>query len=228
MTNQILKGALFAGTLAIGFLAQATSATAASIVYDFQRFGEPLIDVAPSSFTADGVTVAVSGNGVVTQTADGLGIARVLSVAPPEQVDGLALNGPDFIDFDFGNTVVEIVSATFRRVGTNVPIPELGAVGNDNFSLSIDANPVIDTLDIPGGNGLDSGVGTFDFTSQLLPSGSFFRFTAPELDDDFTIASLTFNAEAEAIPTPALIPGLLGMGFAALRKRRGEAAETDA
>lgn len=31
-----------------------------------------------------------------------------------------------------------------------------------------------------------------------------------------------------AIPTPALLPGLIGMGIAALRKRKGEAAETSA
>ncbi|MEA5466125.1 PTPA-CTERM sorting domain-containing protein [Leptothoe sp. PORK10 BA2] len=228
MTNQILKGALFAGTLAIGFLAQADFASAASIVYDFTRFGDPLIDVAPSSFTAGGVTTNVSGNGVVTQTAYGLGLARPLSVAPPEEIDGLALNGPDYIEFDFGATVVNIVSATFRLVGTDVPIPGIGAVGNDDFSLSADGNPILENIDIPGGDGLDTGAGTFDFTSVLLPSGNIWRFYAPELDDDYTIASLTINAEADPIPTPALLPGLIGMGVAALRKRRGEASEADA
>lgn len=37
MTNQILKGALVAGTLAAGFFAQAGPASATSIVYDFAR-----------------------------------------------------------------------------------------------------------------------------------------------------------------------------------------------
>lgn len=228
MTNLIRKGALVAGTLAIGFLTQADSARAASIVYDFTRFGEPLIDVAPSSFTSDGLTLDVSGNGIVTQTADGLGLARVLSVAPPEQIDGLALNGPDFIDFDFGSNLVNIVAATFRRVGTNVPIEEVGPVGNDDFSLFVDGNSVISSADIPGGNGLDSGVGTFNFASLSLPAGNIWRFSAPDLDDDYTIASLTVNSDAEPIPTPALLPGLVGMGMAAFRKRRSVASDTDA
>ncbi|MDV3353331.1 PTPA-CTERM sorting domain-containing protein [Leptolyngbyaceae cyanobacterium CCMR0082] len=224
MQKYILTGALFASTLATSFLAQADSANAASITYNFRRFDVPLlIDVAPSSFTVDGLTVDVSGNGVVTQTADGLGLARVLSVAPPEQVDGLALNGPDFLDFDFGSRFVNIVSATFRRVGTNVPIDEVGEVGNDDFSLAVDGNSVIEIADIPGGNGLDSGIGTFDFTPLLLPSGNVWRFSAPELDDDYTIASLTVTSEE--IPTPAVLPGLIGMGVAFMRKRRGEAAD---
>jgi hypothetical protein len=33
---------------------------------------------------------------------------------------------------------------------------------------------------------------------------------------------------ATAVPTPALLPALLGMGAAALRKRKGEAAEPEA
>ncbi len=226
MTNLIFKGALFTGTLVVGVLTQTDFAHAASIVYDFTRFGEPLIDVAPTSFTSGGVTTTVSGNGVVTQTANGLGIARVDSVAPPEEVDGLALNGPDYIEFDFGDIAVDIASVTFGLVGTDVPIPGIGTVGNDDFSLSIDDNLVIENTDIPGGNGLDTGIGTFDFTSVLVPSGNVWRFTAPDLDDDFTIASLTI--ETEAIPTPALLPGLLGMGLATFRKRRNLTSQTEA
>ena len=105
-------------------------------------------------------------------------------------------------------------------MGTNVPIPGIGTVGNDDFSLSVDGNSVLENTDIPGGNGLDTGVGVFDFTSVLAPSGKVWRFTAPDLDDDFTIASLTI--ETEEIPTPALLPGLIGMGVAAFRRRRGD------
>ncbi|PSB12129.1 PEP-CTERM sorting domain-containing protein [filamentous cyanobacterium CCP1] len=39
-------------------------------------------------------------------------------------------------------------------------------------------------------------------------------------------SSLTIdNVNTTAVPTPALLPGLLGMGVAALRKRKGEATE---
>ena len=37
--------------------------------------------------------------------------------------------------------------------------------------------------------------------------------------------SITLNQPTTAIPTPALLPGLIGLGVAALRKRKAEAAE---
>jgi hypothetical protein len=39
--------------------------------------------------------------------------------------------------------------------------------------------------------------------------------------DDYFLSGVT----VETIPTPALLPGLIGMGLAALRKRKGEQAE---
>lgn len=40
--------------------------------------------------------------------------------------------------------------------------------------------------------------------------------------------NIQFSNPATEIPTPALLPGLIGMGIATLRKRKGEAAETSA
>lgn len=39
-------------------------------------------------------------------------------------------------------------------------------------------------------------------------------------------SKLSGTVSATAVPTPALLPGLIGMGVAALRKRKGEAEET--
>ncbi|MFQ4134837.1 PTPA-CTERM sorting domain-containing protein [Nodosilinea sp. PGN35] len=41
--------------------------------------------------------------------------------------------------------------------------------------------------------------------------------------NQFILDNFTFNKDTTAIPTPALLPGLIGMGVAALRKRKGEA-----
>ena len=39
---------------------------------------------------------------------------------------------------------------------------------------------------------------------------------------------LVSKASPEAIPTPALLPGLIGLGLGALRKRKSEEVETEA
>ncbi len=41
------------------------------------------------------------------------------------------------------------------------------------------------------------------------------------------IGAILDNVNVTAVPTPALLPGLIGMGVAALRKRKGEGAEAE-
>lgn len=68
-------------------------------------------------------------------------------------------------------------------------------------------------------------VGYGVYFGALGASGPAGLITAPLLDRSFTWAVAT---PVTAIPTPALLPGLIGMGVAVLRKRKGEAATTDA
>jgi hypothetical protein len=72
-------------------------------------------------------------------------------------------------------------------------------------------------------------VGGVDYTLQLLGFSTdggntiISEFNSPE---GFTAnASLYGKITAAPIPTPALLPGLIGMGLAALRKRKAEAGE---
>ena len=68
----------------------------------------------------------------------------------------------------------------------------------------------------------DVGYGVY---SQFFPLGTAGLIGSSLLDTPFTWAVAT---PVTAIPTPALLPGLIGMGVAVLRKRKGEAATTDA
>lgn len=78
-----------------------------------------------------------------------------------------------------------------------------------------------------GGLGLDPRVGNYNKDSYV----NFFGNNNSDLFDKvvLTSSSAAFESDNHAfrtdIPTPALLPGLIGMGVAAWRKRRGESAE---
>lgn len=208
MKKQILTSAFFAGTLAAGIFAQAESAQAASITYNFQAFPP---SQAPPSFTVDGVTVDVSANvGAVSQSSNGLGITTGINDDRAE-IDEV---GPDeALEFDFGDVLIESLVVTFGRVGLN-----------DQYQLFADGISV-GSGDIPGGNINDNDQGSLAFS--LSAPSSVFSFETLNANDDYSIVGFTVET-FETIPTPALLPGLLGMGAAALRKRRHETAEAKA
>ena len=109
---------------------------------------------------------------------------------------------------------------------------KLGALSN--FLTGLDAKPSITNLNFDLASfvynkstgigrfkgtftGGQVGLGTFTLGSAILkPVGS------PAVLNDFN-----YSLSLTAVPTPALLPGLLGLGAAALRKRKGEAAEAE-
>jgi hypothetical protein len=70
--------------------------------------------------------------------------------------------------------------------------------------------------------GAQSQFGTASFNVAL---GDTFGFEVQTIDNVVGSATATISnfSAPEPIPTPALLPGLIGMGVAALRKRKGEA-----
>lgn len=54
------------------------------------------------------------------------------------------------------------------------------------------------------------------------------RVIGTNSDGDIGVFAVFASANATPIPTPALLPGLLGLGVAALRKRKGETTESGA
>lgn len=190
-------------------VAPMTTAPAQAATFTYTFSGGP---ANPYVFSGPAPLINVTANtGNVVQGSDGLGIWQ--GGLDSFQVDGLGAN--EILSLTFNQTV-RVVSATFRRVGTD--LVGLGLL-NDDFRLLVDGVSVL-TADIPGGNILDTGTGTFNF-SPSIAQGSVLGFGTVDFSDDYFLSSVT----VETIPTPALLPGLLAMGAAALRKRKSEVAE---
>lgn len=120
--------------------------------------------------------------------------------------------------------------------------------GTDTFANSDIATPLSEILVLISNSGQQANfsninlfgsgpfIGSIDFLNLSNSSETRLSFEPPgllrfggNLDLYFTdsfFGNYTAPAPATAIPTPALLPGLIGMGVAALRqKRKGEAAE---
>lgn len=129
----------------------------------------------------------------------------------------------------------------FGATGSPPPIARirdlsLNPLGGGLFGLSAPITNFIRGVDVPGvpgGDDVQFTLTEFIFNSAngntdslkgffTTSSGTFQaigRFTS---QTDFTNPS-TYSLSLKVVPTPALLPGLVGMGLAALRKRREEA-----
>lgn len=87
--------------------------------------------------------------------------------------------------------------------------------GNSNFKFDLD----FFTFDAVTGKGRFKGT----FSDGVVGLGNFNKL-APIAGPGTNFA---YNLDITAVPTPALLPGLIGMGVAALRKRKGEASEAE-
>ena len=76
------------------------------------------------------------------------------------------------------------------------------------------------------GDSTGAGDGSAIFIGLLSDQADIARITFNvNGSNSFAINNLSLNTTATAIPTPALLPGLIGLGVAALRKRKAEAVE---
>jgi hypothetical protein len=131
----------------------------------------------------------------------------------------------------------------FGPVGTTITLQDL-VLDNAGLNVWTLATPVTGFI-----QGLGGGTITFDLSSfrltRILPTltddGGFsatYSGIFSNLPGDVYGGSLTTQLTATgnggalfsstvAVPTPALLPGLVGLGVAALRKRKGEGAEAE-
>ncbi|HEY9877420.1 MAG TPA: PTPA-CTERM sorting domain-containing protein [Leptolyngbyaceae cyanobacterium] len=108
--------------------------------------------------------------------------------------------------------------------GKNFFSPTGGKEGTFDFSaLGIDFtnNNVLVTF---------KGPNAFNFVGYLATQATG-TWYSPFVNDkgnvqDVSHMSIFTSAKTQAVPTPALLPGLVGMGVAALRKRKGNAEES--
>ncbi|MEP0914727.1 PTPA-CTERM sorting domain-containing protein [Leptolyngbya sp. GB1-A1] len=129
----------------------------------------------------------------------------------------------------FGFTVDTTGLYNFLSVGTD-------PAGWDNYTFLYqgDFNPTQPLTNVLRGNDDFPGIGVSGFNDVSLVSGlNYFLITtgfdnsnAGRFDNTISgVGNISEIGNPQPIPTPALLPGLIGMGIATLRKRKGEAAQ---
>lgn len=129
----------------------------------------------------------------------------------------------DGVVFDF-NFEADSKEGTISLLGDS-GLPQI--VKDKILGLS---SPVTDILlTFKGGNSLDVSVVAYLLKINGNPSGEYSWSTPLFGPDarDVSHVSVFYRAPKDGvpIPTPALLPGLIGMGVAALRKRKSEEAQ---
>jgi hypothetical protein len=159
----------------------------------------PSLSVSPAS-------VELSTGGTATDAASGA-LQNFLGIAP-DALDDL----PNFLDALEG-------SALQLSVNTGDQLTF------DFSSLLVDADDYAFTV-LNGAVTRLSGSGTL---SQIFGSSGLFSIGIVDLgdtagDSSLSLSNATFTPTATAVPTPALLPGLVGLGLAAMRKRKQQSA----
>ena len=139
----------------------------------------------------------------IRRRSDGLGVVGVGNPSLPGQIDGRSVDGEmsfESLRLDF-NKKVRIESATFSRLQNN-----------DGFRLFVDrrSSPLVRET-----NNINS---LYDFSSlsENGRTGTEFRFTVAEENDDYRLQSITVVPVPEATP----IVSLLGFGLVGLLSYR--------
>jgi hypothetical protein len=132
----------------------------------------------------------------------------------------ISITGGDNGSSSFGSTKFFTTAAAAGLVSFDWNYSTQDAQSFDPFGFNL--NGIFTQL--TNSFGAQSQFGTASFNVAL---GDTFGFEVQTIDNIFGRATVTisnFNALAPTpIPTPALLPGLIGMGVAALRQRKGEA-----
>lgn len=172
---------------------------------------------APSSITIYG------GNGLGNPTTDP---GNFDSNGDPLDLDGDGAPGVQGNTF-FGTTLAGSIASyvsfdwAYDSFDNN---PEF-----DSFGIFFGADPLTYTyVSLAGGVSGPAGP-VADSYSFLVNPGDFFGFYVETADNAYGEGFATIsNFNVNAVPTPALLPGLIGMGVAALRKKQAEAEESEA
>ncbi|MEA5448627.1 PTPA-CTERM sorting domain-containing protein [Leptolyngbya sp. CCNP1308] len=116
-------------------------------------------------------------------------------------------------------TLTQTAGNVWEYTGSTLPsFITVGSIGFELSTFRLVRNPGNDWLATVDGRFQDTGLpalGAFD----------------PLQDDLFTLANsqgASYSFDIEEVPTPALLPGLIGIGVAALRRKKDETAEENA
>ena len=128
---------------------------------------------------------------------------------------------PSPATLNFGSTPLKFFGLYWGSIDSYNTISFLNAVGNEIASFT--------GTDIAQSLGLDPLTGNYNRDAYV----NFFAHGPSDYFSQVQFASTQAAFEAgnfayEVIPTPALLPGLIGLGVAALRRKNDESAEENA
>lgn len=192
---------LSAGAVIASVVLAGTLASAPAHAFHVEHNENPLDVNSPFNDTS----ATAENTPVLLATGDDLEISGAL--------EGTARTPSDYSDwFKFSTTVSSFLSTGFTS--SHVPATSLTAFLYKESDL---ANSVLTlSLTSPGGTGGIANLG------NPLAAGNFL---VNVVSSSGAKIDYTYDIEANPVPTPALLPGLIGMGVAAWRKRKGEMAE---
>jgi hypothetical protein len=201
------------------------------------------------SLSAATATVVATGIALAGSSANAAVLANsVLAINGNARLELIGGNNwkLNFANFSAGtgNVTVETGSTgSFTGlVGSNTRIRDLSLTKSDNtwtlsnpssspfLQLSNGVQYLLNTFTLTRTSSGPFFLGTFDGTffdpsdnSSIASEGLF----SSQGRDFLSKTGTTFSATVTAVPTPALLPGLIGLGVAAWRKRRSEDEQTD-
>lgn len=168
-------------------------------------FGKGLGDISSNPSSTGRLLDQLFGN------ADGSGVVGITNSTGT--FSQFMLGGGLIKDLDLPSPTASQSNQFLRILGANLSLSPLSVTPLSlGFSLtSWDFSPVTHTA---------AFTGNFNFNGTLTPGVGL--FTAQQFNPTSYSLSIT------AVPTPALLPGLLALGAGALRKRKAEAKATSA
>jgi len=170
-------------------------------------------DYAPDYWSVINLGSATNANsgGFVDETLVPTSVTLVGSNSNPQVPAG---PGETYYLTELAGSIASYVSFNYSYGTFDLPnggFDPFGVVVNNVFTLLAD---------------LDGQSGSYTF---LVNPGEEFGFGVLTTDNIGGAGFATIsNFNVTPVPTPALLPGLIGMGVAALRKKQGEAEESEA
>lgn len=206
-----VAGCLGFGTLTMALPAQALDFTATG---DVTGLGDPVVELtnAFSNGSDDSTNFNLSGSDPVgiDELEGALGVQLgALDDNPTEGsaiITELLANAGDIFSFDWEFFTNDNLSADYAFV-----------------TVLFEANPLAEVFKLATAPTAASGKFSYSFAN----AGNYkIGIGIVDVGDATGSSGLTIsNANVEAIPTPALLPGLIGLGLGVVRKRKSEAAK---
>lgn len=199
-----------------------------------------LLGTAIVSFGASSAQAAILFQDDFDSETQGLGLTALANWTIT--AGNLDIIGTDFFDFHPGNgnyLDMDGTPATNARIETK-QLFNL-ATGTYQLSFNIGNNTGVNSADsellvqlgsvftesFAATSTLTSITRSFTVTTSTVARLSFEEIGTPDFGGSILDAVELEQTQATAIPTPALLPGLIGLGAAALRKRKPEQVDAE-